>query len=63
MSLAMADSEQKAAVPSYWECPVCSNWVSIYVRPTVPPYCNNPRHSTKVPEMIEKTPPRGRIKK
>jgi hypothetical protein len=60
---AVMEEKQKETAPTYWECSSCSNWVVVYVKPSAPPCCNNPKHSTRSVLMVEKTPPEGRIKK
>jgi rubrerythrin len=38
-----------------WRCPECGYSTILYVRPSVPPTCNNPEeHSSRVVEMVKK---------
>jgi rubrerythrin len=50
-----AEKEQKPTATK-WTCPECSNKLTLFVAPSMPPTCNNPEaHPKKVVQMTPAT--------
>lgn len=45
------DSSKEKQKSMKWKCKVCGNTVTVFIKPSEPPTCNNRKHLTKSVSM------------
>lgn len=51
----MEEQEPKGKTKSVWKCPKCNNSVTLFVRPSEPPICTNPKVHTSTVVVMEQS--------